>query len=620
MIDAQERQAEEVLRRWLAVALVVTTLALAGWLGWRAVRAGMYGRAALADLDRLQAALEQPSLEALPRARADIASLDTHLREAQAAAGPFLRLAPHLSWVPRLGPDIASAPQLLDMAVALSTAGRTAVDALAPVAELVAGGGGLDALPQAVDALQAAQPRIEAARAGMVRAAEIRASLPPLTEPRLAGQLAKLDALLPLATGGLELAALAPALLGADGPRTYLLLAQNNDELRATGGFISGAGHVTFDRGKLADLTFADSYAVDNFEQPHTAPPAPLARYMAADLWLLRDSNWSPDFPEAADVARALYLQDRGIATGGAVALDLEAVRLLVGAVGPLQVPGIDQAVTGDNAIQWMKAAWQAPAGSETGPETGGGTAWWEKRKDFMGELVKAALARVQGGADIDMVALARAAYTALDARNLQVALDDPAAAALLAERGWDGGVRPPPDSDFLLVVDSNVGFNKANMLVRQRIDYAVEEGDAGLVATLKLTYTHTAPADSEPVCDRAPRYGATYDDLAKRCFWNYLRVYAAGDSELISIDGLNDPATEAGVRGTTIFAGDFVLKPGEQHRVTLRYRLPPDAARAPYRLSVRKQAGARASELSVTAGACHEEIILERDFRLECP
>ncbi len=62
------------------------------------------------------------------------------------------------------------------------------------------------------------------------------------------------------------------------------------------------------------------------------------------------------------------------------------------------------------------------------------------------------------------------------------------------------------------------------------------------------------------------------------------------------------------------------MLKPGEQHQVALRYRLPPDVRGAPYRLSVRKQAGARGSELSVTAGACHEEVILERDFRLECP
>ena len=98
-----------------------------------------------------------------------------------------------------------------------------------------------------------------------------------------------------------------------------------------------------------------DSYAVDNWEQPHPSPPAALTKHMAADLWVLRDSNWSPDFPEAADVARALYAQDQGTATDGAVALDLEAVRLLVGAVGPLQVPGVAEPVTGDNALEWMK-------------------------------------------------------------------------------------------------------------------------------------------------------------------------------------------------------------------------------------------------------------------------
>ena len=60
---------------------------------------------------------------------------------------------------------------------------------------------------------------------------------------------------------------------------------------------------------------------------------------MGADLLLLRDSNWSPDFPTSALVARALYAQDRGIDTDGAIALDMEAVRLLVEALGPLQMP-----------------------------------------------------------------------------------------------------------------------------------------------------------------------------------------------------------------------------------------------------------------------------------------
>jgi hypothetical protein len=566
--------------------------------------------------------MAEPSLDALPRAQADIASLQTHVAEARASARPFMRIAPLLSWVPRFGRDIARAPQLVDLAAEVSAAGRLAVDALAPVAQLERSGSGLDALPQAVEALEAAGPALAEAQARMARAEALRASIGPLTEPRLARQFERIDRLLPLAGDALKLAQAAPAMLGADGPKTYMLLAQNSDELRGTGGFISGAGHVTVDRGKLVDLTLKDSYAVDNWEQPKPLAPPALNKHMAADLWVLRDTNWSPDFTEAADVARALYAQDQGVMTDGAFALDLEAVQLLVGAVGPLTVLGIDEPVTGDNALQWMKRAWESPVGATAGPESGGGgEAWWAKRKDFMGELVKAALAKVQAGGagNLDFPAVGRAIYDALEGRHLQVALDDAAPRAFFAERGWDGGLRPVDGEDFLAVVDSNVGFNKANLLVRQRIDYRVERSAQGTVARATITWEHTGPAGAENVCDRNARYGPTYEDLAQRCYWNYLRVYAPGGSELLDASGLNDAATEAAERGTTSFTGDFTLKPGEAHVVMLRYRLPESVGTAPYRLLARKQAGTAANPLTITAGRCREETSLARDVQFEC-
>jgi hypothetical protein len=172
---------------------------------------------------------------------------------------------------------------------------------------------------------------------------------------------------------------------------------------------------------------------------------------------------------------------------------------------------------------------------------------------------------------------------------------------------------------DFLAAVDSNVGFNKANMLARQRLDYAVAREGDGLVATLKLTYDHTGSPAADPACDRNAGYGATYEDLAQRCYWNYLRVYAPGGSELIDATGLNDAATEPGERDTTTFTGDFTLKPGAQHVVTLRYRLPPTVGSAPYRLTVRKQAGTDANPLTITVGACRSETTLGRDATFKC-
>ena len=540
---------------------------------------------------------------ALPAARGDLAALEAHLNTVRSAGRPFLWLAPKLGWVPRYGSTLAAAPALLDMGVELAGGGREALDALAPLTDRLGGGQGGELLAEALPVLSAAAPQLQDADARLARAQALRARVEGDLHPRLAAQLPRLDRFLPLARAGLRAAQVAPALLGADGPRTYLILAQNSHELRGTGGFISGAGFVRLDGGRIVDLKLSDAYSVDDLTQPHPAPPRALTEQMGTQLLTLRDSNWSPDFPESSEVARALFAQDRGIATDGTIALDLEAVRLLVAALEPLQVSGIDQPVTGANVMDWMKRSWAAPQSTSGTVAEAATSDWWLKRKDFMGELMGAALVKLQGGGDLNMSALAQAVVTMLEGRHLQVAVDDPALAKVLAEQGWDGSLRPPAEGDFLAVVDTNVGFNKTNAAVTETIAYRVEPANDGLEATLTLTYTHTAPAGAETICDRAPRYGDSYDALINRCYWDFVRVYAPGGSELLAADGLNRPAAEQGEHRTTVFTGSFSLRPGDQHVVTLRYRLPTDIPTSPYRLFVRKQAGTLATPLTVEAG-----------------
>lgn len=605
------------LRTWFPRLILILVVALVAWLAWSGVRAATAARRALADLDRLQALAAAADAASLPALRAEMANLDQHLRATESAARPFLRVAPALRWLPRVGTDIAAAPALLQMAVQLSGAGRGVLDALAPLTDALGSGEG-ELLAQAATTLQAAAPQLNEARGRLTLVDSLRATLPAALHPKVAAQVARIDRLLPLARAGVDVSLAAPGLLGVDSPRAYLILAQNSHELRATGGFISGVGIVRFDRGRIAELKLTDSYAVDNFEQPHPAPPQPLSAQMGADILLLRDSNWSPDFPEASQVARALYAQDQGAATDGALAIDLDAVRLLVAALGPLQVPGVDEPVTGANAIDWMKRAWQAPATASGTVGQVDSSDWWSRRKDFMAELVGAAMAKAQAGSDLDLPALARALWQMLDERHLQIAVDDPVLAKMLAERGWDGGLRPPPRSDFLAVVDSNVGFNKANAAVRLQIAHRVEPADGGLAATVTLTYTHTAQ-DGEQVCDRNPRYGDSYDELVRRCYWDYLRVYAPGGSELLAAEGLRQTSAEPGERGAIVFAGDFVLRPGDRHVVTLRYRLPADLPAAPYRLFVRRQAGVPAWPLTAEAGTCRWATDLAQDRSFAC-
>ncbi|MCX6029375.1 MAG: DUF4012 domain-containing protein [Chloroflexi bacterium] len=606
------------LRKRLIQLLLVLLGLILVWLAWSAVRTADQARAALADLRQLEALAGRPSADALPALRADLAGLEQHLVATQAAGRPFLAVAPAFGWLPQVGPTVRDAPALLAMAIELAGGGRQALDALAPVADLLSQRGQGDLLARAVPVLQAAAPGLAPVEARFAKAEALRATIHGPLHPRLAPQMARLDRLLPLARTALRLAQVAPALLGADGPKTYLVLAQNNHELRGTGGFISGVGVVRLEGGRIVQLKLGDSYAVDNFQQPHPPAPPALAEQMGAQLLLLRDSNWSPDFPTSSQVARALYQQDQGVATDGALALDLEAVRLLVGALEPLQVPGMAEPVTGQNVIDLMKRSWEAPATSQGTVQEAQTSDWWAKRKDFMGEMVAAALAKLQGGGDLNPIQLATAMLAMLDGRHLQLAVDDPTLAAALAERNWDGGLRPPTQGDFLAVVDSNVGFNKVNAVVRQELAYRVAPDAGRLAATLTLTYTHPMPPQTGP-CDRTPRYGDSYDDLIRRCYWDYLRVYAPAGSELLAADGLDQLKTERGEGNTTVFAGAFVLKPGEQRVITLRYRLPAAITSDSYRLAVRKQAGTIAVPLRVDTGACHWMTDLAQDRALEC-
>jgi hypothetical protein len=576
-----------------ALAVLVALVAL------RAVPTAVVARSALAELQGLQA-VDLASLTDLdPASLADLqgrfARLEADLDTIAAQAGPFLPLTRFMGWLPRFGAEAQAAPELLQLAQGVATAGRASMDGAYVVAHALQGQPGAgSALPRLATALEQSQPSWQEAEAALAQVSNARSQLDlAQLDPRIAGQLERLDSYLPLLQTGSALARLAPAILGADGPKTYLLLAQNNDELRPTGGFISGAGLLPVDRGQLGEIDFADSYTVYNPNVDHPLAPPDLEQTMGAQMLLFRDANWSADFPSSAQVVQALYQLDMGKATDGVIAFDLEATRRLVAALQPLDLPGYQQPLTGDNVLVAMREIWAEPAETENTVREASGTDWWLHRKDFMGDLAAAARARLESG-QIDFGLLARALYSSLQEKHLLVAVNDPAPAALLAGAGWSGVV-DPGDGDFLLVVDSNVGWNKVNGVVQRNTNYTVTpRPDGSAWVDLELVYRHQGEASDDP-CVHEARYGDSYEDMVRRCYFNYIRVLAPAGAQLRSAEGF-DPAgvsVRPGEGGATQFAGNLVLPPGKTARLRLSYELPAGLLDGDvYNLRVQKQPG----------------------------
>lgn len=409
---------------------------------------------------------------------------------------------------------------------------------------------------------------------------------------------------LPPAALGIQLGPLLPKLIGLNGSATYLILVQNNDELRATGGFISAFGLLTLENARITELEFVDSYRLFNADLPYPPAPPPMQRYMDIPLLTLRDANWSPDLPTSAQLLQTLYRRETGRLVDGIVTLDLRAVELLVGALEPLEIEDAGEPITGATVIEQIKQLYTVPPSLDADIETAGLGAWWGARKEFIPLLARSARERVESG-NVDFFKLLAAVQTATSERAIQLWLDDPAAQAQLVELGWDGGLHPANGADFLALVDTNMGYNKVDAVVERALDYTVTWPDGAgqpAQATVTITYTHPLSVTDE-VCEATPRYGAAYEDMVERCYFNFVRLYTPGGSQLVEMAGVEPDSVKSqrGEARTQLFSGYFTMQPGETHTVTLTYTLPAQLTQTGYQLVVQRQSGTRPLPLTLT-------------------
>ena len=600
---SQRKHHRPSLRRRLIWVVVAAVLLL---VGYKTVRVGVYGwQAYRSGTALLSAAGQDPSLEELPRVQASLGKLAVATAGLDRELRVFAPLLHKMGFLPRVGGTLAAAPELLSAGSELTALGSRALDALGPALRAQEDPASLDGLLAAV---VMAAPDLAALSGEAETATSSLVSIPAeQLPPELGDKLSKVQMLAPALASGLEMTPGIPALLGFDRPATYLLLVQNNQELRATGGFITAVGTLTLDRGRPTDLSIKDSYQIYNQESQYSWAPEPMQRYMNIDLLLLRDANWSPDFPRTAQLAKAIYAQDAGQSVDGVVSADLRAVQLLFEALGPLTVPGAEEPITAANIMEQLKRFFEKPteSGAVLSSEVSG--EWWAQRKDFMPALAGAALGRLSSG-QVNYSALVEKSLRALNEGAIQIWVDDSDVASQLAKVGWDGGVHPEEGADFLLYVDTNMGYNKVDAVMERALTHQVswpEGPDKPALVKTSMAYRHPIEAPDHE-CDPTPRYGDSYDEMTQRCYFDYVRLYAPGGSELIDVEGVqpDSVSSQRGESGTQVFSGYFVMKPGDEHTVTFTYRLPADITPDGYRLVVQKQSGVTPTPLTVRAGA----------------
>jgi hypothetical protein len=594
------------------VYLGVLTIGLAiVWLIYKAERTYTSYQSATQQLIALEVfvSADKSDLSAV-----DVAQAERSLTTAAAALetldqdlAPLLHLSPYLGWVPHYGPDLQALPHLLTAGRNTGQAGLVLIESLSPALAPIEYN-----LVHLVSSLSQADKELEQAEALLSQAqAQLDAVDLNAISPGLARRPARLKQRLPQLVTGAQLARGLPALLGATSPQTYLILTQNADELRPSGGYINAAGHIVIDRGQIVELVMQDSYAIDRLSDAYPYPPQPLYQYMAADYWVLRDAGWSPDFPTTARTAIELYALGQGVQATGVIALDQYALPALLQAVGPLKVE--DQSVTGRNVVELLRQHW-APGEEKSFRE------WWPQRKSFGVALLYAIKQKFeQDSASIKLPVLAKALERTLAEKHMLIYLEDPAWNEFLTHENWAGALAAA-SRDYLMVVEANVGFNKASAKVDRQLTYQVVlETDGSATARATMQYQHSAPKRVDH-CSQEPRYNPVYELNMDRCYWNYQRLIVPAGARLISgprhiVPGqyllrgrpTNGEIEVAPVGSDKKSWGQLVLlAPQDDLSLDYHYRLPTGTATYAedqwvYRLFLQKQAGTLSLPVEVT-------------------
>ena len=145
---------------------------------------------------------------------------------------------------------------------------------------------------------------------------------------------------------------LLPGMVGLEGSKNYLILLQNNMELRPGGGFIGSFARVSFAEGKLKKLDVNDIYAIDGQLKVHVEPPKEIRDDLGQKDWFLRDSNWESDFPTAARQAEWFYTKETGERVEGVIALDVSAMEELLTSIGSLDLADYKENITAENLFE----------------------------------------------------------------------------------------------------------------------------------------------------------------------------------------------------------------------------------------------------------------------------
>lgn len=509
----------------------------------------------------------------LGQARIDLAAAQSRLARANSSIYGGLDLSV-VDWLPVVHQNVAVLRQSVSLAYTMVSSGSQILTSAAPLAgpdgklELPLKQGGIPlqtsvATQQAVADLAQGLPS-EVATGGLTSEALL---LPQVKGLRgsIYHQAITRKAQLTNLSHGMDLV---NEMIGADGPRRYLLAIANTAEERGSGGMILSFGELDSSGGRFRLGPFG---SVDKVPLPGAVDNNLPADFKQRWDGYPYDSNWrqanlGADFPTVAPVLSQMYQASTGKPVDGVIQIDPSGVAALLRGTGPVDVPGLGT-VSADDVVDFTlnRAYFQFPDRTQ--------------RQDALGDVARAALDRLLSGNYPSMRTLARALADSADGRHILMWSDDQATVQNLRYFDVQGALPPPRRRAFSLAVE-NMGGNKLDYYLDTALQLRSRpspRGDVRPYIDATVTVHNAAPPDGTLPYVFGP--APFYPDLRRGQYHGIVSLYVPSGTELVDPrpgPDFSEPASDSEA-GHQVISFEVDVDAGATVRIPLRLALLPD-------------------------------------------
>ena len=389
-------------------------------------------------------------------------------------------------------------------------------------------------------------------------------------------------------------------LMGHKNPHRYLILLQNNNEIRPTGGFIGSYAIIDIRDGEIINLQVEDVYDIDGSYGGYIEPHESLKDF--TDNWRFRDSNYSPDFSISGAKARWFLQKQGGPGVDTVIAINQGLLRDLLEITGPVQVGEFGKL----NSENYNLLLSYVIEGKIWGPED---------PKHILKVFIPAFKDEILQEKNIG--AVGSKLYRAVQQKHILMYSPDPDIQALFDASGTSGRVKEIGEKeDYFSVINASIGGTKSDKFIEENIRHETNiERGGRIINDVTIKRSHLWTDDVYYYWRNILReYGFNempdqlIDILGRGRNKVNMRIFVPPGSVLLESNDENIITGYDEELRKTYFFAIMEINAGEVGTLNIKYELPFTLDfRKPadtYRLTVQKQPGSRGSILNKTIQA----------------